>query len=368
MKFIIFARNNKKKMKRLFNILFVCIAVSAAFCVSCDEKDGNYPVNTEKFPVGTVNWSSDVTSQQREVISELINNMVCVDATGFYMGAQSRNYDRPNYLTGYTTKDTIWDANLAILTDTITRKKVKYPYTVVYYNNGIPVGPVIQVDMPSYYIGKFEITQGQWDAVMNRRPTGTYCKVDELKGTAAWYKETGLGDNIAAYNISHDDAVEFCQTLSRKTGLKFRLPTEAEWECAARGGAATRGYRYSGSDSYNDVAWNYYNSCNVGLGHEKYGVHAGGELMPNELGIYDMSGNVAEWVSNAYYWYDYRDNRNPQGKAVGDTLIVRGGSWTQMKTNELSSGNRRKFIQSTYSEQSFLDAIAFCGFRVVLSK
>lgn len=354
-------------MKKLFAILIVSFAAFSSLFVSCDEKNENVQINTEKFPVGTVSWSSEVTAQQREVISELINNMVCVEATEFFMGGQSRTYSRPNYHSGYTNRDTIWDPNLAVLQDTISNKKGKFPYELVYYNNGIAIGPVIKVKMPDYYIGKFEITQGQWDAVMSRKPTGTYCKVEALKGTAAWYKETGLGADVAAYNISYDDAVEFCETLSRKTGLNFRLPTEAEWECAARGGKATHGYSYSGSDTYSEVAWNYNNACN-GLGTENYGVHAGGELLANELGIYDMSGNVAEWVANAYYWYDYHNTVNPQGPMKGDTLILRGGSWVQKKNSEYYPANRRKFIKSSYSEQSFLDAIAYCGFRIALSK
>lgn len=356
-------------MNRFFDILSVSVACFSLMLFSCDEDNNNVTVSTEKFDVGKVTWSSDVTAQEKQVISELIESMVKVEATQFYMGAQSKNYSRPNYLSGFTVgKDTIFSSNEAHLQDTLTYKGVKTPYCLVYYNNGLPVSPVIEVSMPDFFIGRFEVTQGQWDAVMSRRPTGTYCKVEALKGTAAWYDETGKGDKIAAYNISFDDAVEFCETLNRKTGLNFRLPTEAEWECAARGGKATRGYKYVGADSYYDVAWNYTNACAVGLGADDYGVHAGGELEPNELGIYDMSGNVSEWVANSSYRYCYHDSINPQGAAPGDTLVLRGGSWTQQKSLDFSPANRRKFIKSSYSEQSFLDAIAYCGFRVAISK
>ena len=216
-------------MKNLFRILLLSLAASSAMFVSCDESDHNVKISTEQFPVGTVSWASDVTAEQKAVISELINSLVCVEETEFYMGAQAKTYTRPNFHSAYSSKDTVWDSNIAVLEDTLSKKLGKFPYCLVYYNNGIPVGPVVKIKMPSYYIGKFEVTQGQWDAVMDRRPTGTYCKVEELDGTAAWYKETGLGDNVAAYNISYDDAVEFCETLSMKTGLAFRLPTEAEW-------------------------------------------------------------------------------------------------------------------------------------------
>jgi len=355
-------------MKNLFRILLCLCVTSVVMCFSCDEANDNVKINKTKFDVGTANWSSEVTSAQKEIITEMINNMVCVDATQFYMGVQSKNSKRANYSSLYSDKDTVWDASIAHLLDSVKVNKVYTMYSLIYYNNGLKVGPVIEVSMPSYYIGKYEITQAQWNAVMDRKPTGTYCKVPEKKGTDCWYEETGKGDNIAAYNISYDDAVEFCQTLSRKTGLKFRLPTEAEWECAARGGAATRGYKYSGADLTTDVAWTYSNACKQGIGNDDYGVHAGGELDPNELGIYDMSGNVSEWVANSYYQYHYLDSINPQGKMGGDTLILRGGSWTQSKTNEFCPGNRRKFIKSSYSSESFLDAIAFCGFRIVISK
>lgn len=353
-------------MKKILNIL--CLIVLAVFA-SCDDKENNVVVSVEKFPVGNVSWSSDVTAQDKEVITELINNMVLVEANQFYMGAQSRSYSRVNYFTGFKAgTDTIFDKNKALLEDTLYTKTVKIPYCLVYYNNGLAVGPVYEITMPDYYIGKYEITQGEWMAVMGKKPTGTYCKKEELKGTDSWYDVTGKGDKVAAYNVSYDDALEFCQTLNRKTGLKFRMPTEAEWECAARGGKATKGYKYAGSDEYTDVAWSNSNACAQGMGGNNYGVHAGGELLANELGIYDMSGNVAEWVANSYYRYNNKDVNNPQGAARTDTLVLRGGSWTQTRTTDFSTATRKKFIESSYSEQSFLDAIAFCGLRIAISK
>lgn len=357
-------------MKRIFRLIIACIAGSVILA-SCDEKENNVVPSVEKFPVGNVTWSSEVSAQDKEVISELINDMVCVEATDFFMGAQSRNNERPNYATGYTAgKDTIFDSNIADLPDSLYKKNYsgKIPYCLVYYVSGLAVGPVVKVSMPDYFIGKYEVTQAQWMAVMGKKPSGTYCKVEELKGTDAWYKETGKGDKVAAYNISYDDAVEFCQTLSRKTGLNFRLPTEAEWECAARGGKATKGYKYPGGDLYSEVAWCNANACANGLGSTNYGVHAGGERLPNELGIYDMSGNVAEWVSNSYYQYNKNNAINPQGAARTDTLILRGGSWTQTRQIDYYPSTRKKFIESSYSKQSYLDAIAYCGLRIVISK
>ena len=358
-------------MKNLFNILLICFATSfLALCYSCDESNNNVVVDSTPFEVGLARWSSDVNESQKAVIGELITNMVHVEATSFFMGAQSHTYRRPNYISGYTSRDTIWDASIVDLPDTLKNKRGTFPYALRYYNNGLAIGPVMQVEMPDYYIGKFEVTQGQWEAVMgSRKPTGNYCKVPTQERNAAWYEATGKGDNVAAYNISFDDAVDFCAELSRKTGLQFRLPTEAEWECAARGGKATRGYKFPGSESYTDVAWCYVNAAMAGFGEKNYGVHAGGELEPNELGIYDMGGNVSEWCANSYYQYTKGNRQNPQGGVAGaDTLILRGGSWTQQRSLEFTPGNRRKFIKSSYSEESFLDAIAFCGFRIAISK
>ena len=365
---VIFARFIKYKMKKFTNIFFAFCSIASLF-VSCDDKEHNVEVSVEKFPIGTVTWSGEVSAQDKAVISELLNNMVHVEATHFYMGAQSKSYTRANYISGYTAgKDTIFNKNKANLEDTLYTDDVKIPYCLVYYNAGLAVGPVFDITMPDYFIGKYEVTQGQWMAVVGHKPSGTYCKVEELKGTDAWYDATGKGDNIAAYNISYDDALEFCASLSRKTGLKFRLPTEAEWECAARGGKATKGYKNPGSDTYLDIAWCYSNACDVGLGATNYGVHAGGELLTNELGIYDMAGNVSEWVANSYYRYTLNDNTNPQGAARTDTLVLRGGSWTQSRALDFSPATRKKFIESSYSKQSYLDAIAYCGLRIAISK
>ena len=104
------------------------------------------------------------------------------------------------------------------------------------------------------------------------------------------------------------------------------------------------------------------------MGATNYGVHAGGELKPNELGIYDMTGNVSEWVANSFYRYSLKDRENPQGAARTDTLVLRGGSWTQSRATDFSPASRKKFIESSYSAQSYLDAIAFCGLRIAISK
>ena len=167
--------------------------------------------------------------------------------------------------------------------------------------------PVHSVTLSDYYIGRCEVTQELWLAVMGSWP-----------GTAP-SNSYGVGANYPAYYISWNDCQEFVAELNRLTGRTFRLPTEAEWEYAARGGNKSRHYKYSGSDNIDDVAWHYGNS-----GGE---THEVGTKTANELGIYDMSGNVYEWCSDWYGSYSAGAQTNPQGPSSGTYRVLRGGSW-----------------------------------------
>ena len=162
--------------------------------------------------------------------------------------------------------------------------------------------PTHQVTLTNdYYIGKYEVTQALWQAVMGNNPS---C-----------YK----GDNLPVESVSWDDCQEFISKLNRITGKTFRLPTEAEWEYAARGGKKSRGYRYSGSNNYSDVAWYYDNSGKR--------PHAVGTKQPNELGIYDMTGNVCEWCQDRYGKYSSSSQTNPTGATSGSDRVNRGCSY-----------------------------------------
>ena len=173
--------------------------------------------------------------------------------------------------------------------------------------------PVHQVMLDGFYIGRFEVTQAQWNAVMGTNPS--YFKGD---------------DNRPVEKVSWHDAIEFCDKLSAMTGKKYRLPTEAEWEYAARGGQQSDGTKYAGSNTISDVAWYHDNSYNLGASHPDYGTHPVGSKMPNGLGLYDMSGNVWEWCSDWYDedYYGFSPIVNPQNLA-GDEAnrVLRGGSW-----------------------------------------
>lgn len=159
--------------------------------------------------------------------------------------------------------------------------------------------PTHQVTLTNnYYIGKTEVTQALWKAVMDYN--------------SSYFK----GDNLPMESVSWNDCQEFISELNHITGKNFRMPTEAEWEYAARGGNKSRGYQYSGSNNLSDVAW-----------YDGDKTHPVETKQPNELGIYDMSGNVREWCQDWYGIYSSSSQTNPQGPISGVNRISRGGSW-----------------------------------------
>ena len=153
----------------------------------------------------------------------------------------------------------------------------------------------------NYYIGKYEVTQALWQVVMGNNPS-------RFKG-----------DDLPVERVSWKRCQDFISKLNSLTGKRFRLPTEAEWEYAARGGNKSRGYRYSGSNTLDDVAWYGDNSGSK--------THAVGTKQPNELGIYDMSGNVSEWCQDWRGSYSSSPQTNPTGAVSGAYRVDRGGSW-----------------------------------------
>ena len=183
--------------------------------------------------------------------------------------------------------------------------------------------PVHSVTLSSYYIGETEVTQQLWQVVTGQKTTS------DSNYWNQWNSTYGLGPNRPAYYISWDDCQEFIVKLNALTGRTFRLPTEAEWEFAARGGTKSKDYKYSGSNDIEDVAWYVANSYEKGKSSPDYGTHDVATKQPNELGLYDMSGNVWEWCSD---WYDsgYYANSpsaNPLGPSSGSDRVLRGGCW-----------------------------------------
>ena len=165
--------------------------------------------------------------------------------------------------------------------------------------------PAHSVTLNSFYICKYEVTQELWRVVMCSNPS------------------VFKGDRKPVESVTWDECQMFIYKLNALTGMKFRLPTEAEWEFAARGGARSRGYKYSGSDTLHCVAWSDNDCYRCDYPREV------GQRQPNELGLYDMSGNVFEWCTD---WYDHdyykkSPSKNPTGPPNGSYRVARGGGW-----------------------------------------
>ena len=193
--------------------------------------------------------------------------------------------------------------------------------------------PTHNVTLSSYYICKYEVTQALWRAVMGSNPSN--------------FK----GDNLPVECVSWNDCQTFINRLNSYTGRNFRLPTEAEWEFAARGGNYSRHYKYSGSNYIGDVAWYDDNSGNR--------THPVGTKQPNELGLYDMSGNVYEWCSDWYGSYSSYSQSDPTGPNSGSNRVFRGGRWG------IFAGFCRSSYRSGYTPGN---SNYYLGLRLVLSQ
>ncbi len=224
----------------------------------------------------TPNWSSSATAEQRRIIGELIESMVMVEGGTFTMGATSEQ-----------GSETYGDEN-----------------------------PTHRVTLSDYYIGKYEVTQEQWQAVMGKNPSN--------------FK----GSRKPVECVSWNECQEFIKKLNSLTGLNFKLPTEAQWEYAARGGNKSQGYKYSGSNNIESVAW-YWNNASKET-------HPVGQKQPNELGLYDISGNVWEWCQDWKGDYSSSSQTNPTGPSTGSHRVLRGGSWFDLagRCRVSSRGNR----------------------------
>ena len=226
-------------------------------------KQKSRPLSTstpQSTPQPSPQPAPQITPQEDE-LSKLINNMVYVSGGTFTMGATSEQGS-----------------------DAYDDEK-----------------PTHSVTLSSFYLCKYEVTQALWRAVMGGNPS--------------YFK----GDNLPVETVSWNDCQTFISRLNNLTGKNFRLPTEAEWEYAARGGNRSRGYKHSGSNFLSDVAWYNDNSGNK--------THPVGTKSPNELGLYDMSGNVWEWCSDWYGTYSPSSQTNPTGPSSGSCRVCRGGSW-----------------------------------------
>ena len=245
--------------------------------------------------------------------------------------------------------------------------------------------PTHRVTLSNYYIGETEVTQQLWKAVMGNNPSRfgpketnvAKCSYDSFVADAkqlnakkpgtvriptrqewdAAMVTTSGSMKRPVEQISWDDCQEFIRRLNQLTGRNFRMPTEAEWEFAARGGVKSRGYKYSGSNNIGTVAWYYENAYDKGESSPDYGTHNVKTKQPNELGLYDMSGNVYEWCSDWFGDYSSAAQTNPKGASSGSARVLRGGGWI------FSAGNCRVSRRNYYSP-SF--RIYYLGLRLAL--
>ena len=201
--------------------------------------------------------------------------------------------------------------------------------------------PVHAVTLDSYYIAESEVTQAQWQAVMG---STVHEKCDLAGGGNTLH---GVGYDYPMYYVTWREAQDFCVRLSEMTGKNYVLPTEAQWEYAARGGRQGQRCKYSGSNDVNAVAWYKPNS--------NKDTHPVMQKMPNELGLYDMSGNVYEWCNDLYSGYTYEPQIDPKGGMSGGKYIVRGGCVTSSDQGcRVSNRYRNSPAERGYG----------CGFRV----
>lgn len=240
------------EMKVAFRLIFVMV-----FCVLPLSLEAQKPIKRHKGKSlstsknENINTYSKNNNEQDRILKNLLANMVFVEGGDFLMGSDSKDANKDER-------------------------------------------PVHTEKVKSFYIGKYEVTQKEWKAIMGKNPS------------------TFIGDDLPVENVNWEDCQKFIGKLNQKTGKKFRLPTEAEWEYAAKGGRKSKGYTYSGSNELGKVAWYNGNSGNK--------THRVGIKTPNELGLYDMSGNVWEYTFDS--WSDnYSAPRNSLRK------VRRGGSW-----------------------------------------
>ena len=255
-------------MKKVLIILCCVLALQ-----SCN-KDNTKNETINGFDI---NWTGDLGKKEKDAVRDMISNMVKVEAGTFYMGAQKDSVEYYCYDEEATSLE----------------------------------GPVHEVTVSEFYINKYEVTQLLWEAIMGETPN----KEKDMQ----WEDKFGKGDNYPAYRISYKEVETFIGKLNEYTGLRFSLPTEAQWEYAAKGGKNTYYSLYAGGGNVLEVAWIDSNSDKCS---------EVGKKDANGLGLYDMSGNVWEMCQDWYYDYTEEAVTDPVGEEYNQGYkVFRGGSW-----------------------------------------
>lgn len=309
--------NEKAKLAQLKNVDYICMPAvmekNGIYYFSAtviDKELGEFVAVVSAF----LKNFSDIDSACEQMAGEILS----------YLGASSGNdYTRlqPPYHDGNGSSrsgahadftENAWDINMKMVW--VEGGDFMMGCTSEQGNCDDDEQNVRRVTVDGYWIGMLEVTQAQWEKVM-----GTSIYQQKNKANSQW-SVYGVGPDYPMYYVSWDEAMEFCRLLSQKTGKTYTLPTEAQWEYAARGGNKADGTKYAGSNMIDAVAWYTDNSGNS--------THPVGTKRGNALGIYDMSGNVWEWCkdwySNSYVSYD---TNNPTGPSSGSFRVSRGGSW-----------------------------------------
>ena len=262
------------------------LAFALVFLISCKDKDNNQITYDIQYTDTTVVFS----------INDAVFTMILVDGGTFEMGATAEQ--------GQEDPD-----------------RDEYPIHVV--------------NLSSYYICQTEVTQELWNTIMGTNPSMI------------------LGESTLPVDcVKWDMCQEFLSALNKifDNKFEFRMPTEAEWEFAARGGNRSKGYKYSGSNNLHEVAWFESNSEGT--------THPVGMKKPNELGIYDMSGNLWEWCQDWHGEYQPEEQTDPIGPSTGTHRIMRGGSWTY--DQNFCRVSRRNYISN-------IIAVSNCGLRLAMT-
>ena len=265
--------------------------------------EGGTVVSTQANYQFTVNSNRTLvanfqTTDQTFTVNGVSFTMKRVEGGTFWMGAQSTNPNGQNYDSEALDSES----------------------------------PVHSVTLSTFYMGETEVTQELWQAVMGSTPSS--------------FSGTNLPVEKVSWNLIVN---QFLPALNATTGQNFRLPTEAEWEYAARGGNQGHGYKYAGSNTIGNVSWYTDNSNSQ--------THSVATKSPNELGLYDMSGNVWEWCSDWYSNYSSGSQTNPQGPSSGSRRVLRGGCWYNNARNCRVSYRHNYYPYSTYN---------YFGFRLAL--
>jgi formylglycine-generating enzyme required for sulfatase activity len=283
--------------------------VEIIFPVSTERKKKDELLQQEKPATASTSQHSGITDEKFGI------EMIAVKGGTFWMGAQNTDPNEPNYDAD------AWDDE----------------------------SPVHKVTLSDYYIGKYPVTQKQWKTVMGSNPNRF--KDDNLPvEEVSWNDIVGTSGATQVINGITYYSNGFIYKLNRMTGKQYRLPTEAEWEYAARDRASSNGYKYSGSNTVDNVAWYSRNSDSK--------THAVGTKQANELRIYDMSGNVFEWCADWYGSYSNAPQTNPIGPTGGSNRVARGGSWLNTAMNVRVSGRLNSYPDYRYYS---------IGFRVACS-